>query len=286
MNIGFVALTDAGWSTERNVESIENGDHDPKVRGFTVPNAEISLDGAVDPYFKGVANLVWKIDSEGETGVELEEAYALTTSLPANLQLKFGQFFAEFGRQNPQHPHSWAFVDQPIVMSRMFGAEGLRSQGLRLSWLLPTSFYSEAMIAVMNSTGGTTYSFRSEDSPEIHGGEVVDRRVDGFGDMLIVRDLQPRSISRRLKQWSSACRVHSVRTMPEDPQERKSLERTHTGSGSPRQLRRDSPSFPFKAKRWSDATRRPSASRPSCRRWFGRRRQSRIGAHTRSCYGV
>jgi len=186
MNIGFVALTDAGWSSQEDVESIENGDHDPKVRGFTVPNAEISLDGAVDPYFKGFANLVWKIDSKGETGVELEEAYALTTSLPANLQLKFGQFFAEFGRQNPQHPHSWAFVDQPLVMSQMFGAEGLRSQGLRLSWLLPTSFYTEAMIGVMNSTGGTVYSFRSEDSPDIHGGQIEERAVKDFGDMMFV----------------------------------------------------------------------------------------------------
>src|SRR5258707_838450 len=53
MNIGFVTLADGGWSTEQNVPSIELGDHDPVVRGFTMPNAEISLDGAVDPYFRG-----------------------------------------------------------------------------------------------------------------------------------------------------------------------------------------------------------------------------------------
>ncbi|HEX2723857.1 MAG TPA: hypothetical protein VHM24_13155, partial [Gemmatimonadaceae bacterium] len=104
MNIGFVALTDAGWSSADDVEALQRGDHDPKVRGFTIPNAEISLDGAVDPYFKGFSNIVLKIQPDGETGIELEEAYLLTTSLPANLQLKAGQFFAEFGRQNPQHP--------------------------------------------------------------------------------------------------------------------------------------------------------------------------------------
>src|SRR3954470_8195309 len=175
MNIGFVALTDAGWSSASDVGSIERGDHDPKVRGFTIPNAEISLDGAVDPYFKGFSNIVLKIDSAGETGIELEEAYALTTSLPANLQLKFGQFFTEFGRQNPQHPHAWAFVDQPLVMSRMFGAEGLRSQGLRLSWLLPTSFYTEAMVTVSNSSGESAWSFRNPESSQIHGG-VVDQK--------------------------------------------------------------------------------------------------------------
>jgi hypothetical protein len=155
------------------------------VRGFTIPNAELALDGAVDPYFKGFSNIVLKLDSAGETGIELEEAYALTTSLPANLQLKFGQFFTEFGRQNPQHPHAWAFVDQPLVMSRMFGPEGLRSQGIRLSWLFPTSFYTEAMVAVMNATGSTTFSFRSPESSEIHGGQVFTRGVQRASDLLI-----------------------------------------------------------------------------------------------------
>jgi hypothetical protein len=186
MNIGFVSLTDAGWSTEKDVESLQLGDHDPKVRGFTLPNSELSLDGAVDPYFKGFSNIVFKLDKSGETGVELEEAFLLTTSLPANLQIKAGQFFAEFGRQNPQHPHAWAFVDQPLVMSRMFGPDGLRSQGIRLSWLLPTPFYTEALLAIANSEGGTTSSFRSEESSEIHGGSIVTREVERFSDMLIV----------------------------------------------------------------------------------------------------
>ena len=185
MNIGFVALADAGWSTTRDVLSLSTGDHDPRVRGFTIPNAELTLEGAVDPYFKGVSNIVFKLDENGETGVELEEVYALTTSLPANLQIKAGQFFTEFGRQNAQHPHSWAFVDQPLVLGRMFGAEGLRSQGLRLSWLLPTPFYTEAMVTVANSTNGTTFSFRSEESSAIHGGVAMDRPVLGFRDMLV-----------------------------------------------------------------------------------------------------
>jgi hypothetical protein len=42
------------------------------------------------------------------------------------------------------------------------------------------------MIGVFNSKGGTTSSFRSPDSPEIHGGTPVERPVNGLGDMLIV----------------------------------------------------------------------------------------------------
>ena len=186
MNVSFVGLTDFGWSSTPDVEKLQAGDHDPKVRGFSVRNAELALDGAVDPYFKGFTNIVYKLDNNGETAVELEEMFVLTTSLPNNLQLKVGQFFAEFGRQNPQHPHSWGFADQPLVLNRMFGPDGLRSQGIRLSWLLPTDFYSEASLAVMNSSGGAASSFRSEESGTIHGGAAIDRSVKGIGDMLYV----------------------------------------------------------------------------------------------------
>ena len=82
MNLSFVGLTDAGWSTEPDVGSLQLGDHDPQVRGFTIPNGELALDGTVDPYFKGFTNIVYKLDDKGETGVELEEMYFLTTSLP------------------------------------------------------------------------------------------------------------------------------------------------------------------------------------------------------------
>jgi hypothetical protein len=186
MNIGFVGIVDAGWSTESDVPSLQLGDHDPRSRGFTIPNAELTLDGSVDPFFQGFANVVYKLDEEGETVVELEEVYFLTSSLPGNLQVKGGQFFAEFGRQNQQHPHAWAFVDQPLVLARLLGPEGLRSQGVRASWLLPTAWYTEAMVALMNSAGETAFSFRSEESPDIHGGLPEEREVKGLGDLLIV----------------------------------------------------------------------------------------------------
>jgi len=186
MNVSFVGLTDFGWSDEPNVPALQVGDHDPHVRGFTIPNAELALDGTVDPYFKGFANIVYKIDRLGETNVELEEMYLLSSSLPKNLQLKAGQYFVDFGRQNTQHPHAWAFADEPLVLNRMFGPDGLRSQGARLSWLAPTSWYTEAMVSVMNSAGGTTQSFRSEESTEIHGGRLLDREVRSAKDLMIV----------------------------------------------------------------------------------------------------
>lgn len=186
LNLSLDGLIAAGASTARDVPALQTGGHDPSQRGFTVQNVEAVLEGAVDPYFRGQANIVLQITPAGETIVELEEAYATTSSLPKGLQVKAGQFFTEFGRLNPQHPHSWDFVDQPLVNGRIFGADGLRSTGVRLSWLMPTSFYSEAFIALQNSQGGTARSFRSLPGETLFGREIHGREVASLTDLLIV----------------------------------------------------------------------------------------------------
>ena len=192
MNISFDVLMDVGGSTMADPSQfLELGDHDPGNNGFSLRNAEIAIDGAVDPYFKGYGNIAYKLDQNDETGVELEEAYLVTTSLPADLQVKAGQFFAAFGRQNSQHPHSWAFVDQPIILNRTLGPDGLRNVGAQLSWLVPTPFYTEAFLGVFNGQGGTAFSFRNEGEDvdgvlRVHGRETIDRTLRGPGDMLFV----------------------------------------------------------------------------------------------------
>lgn len=193
MNLSFDALLDLGTTTERDPSAwLELGDHDPLQRGFSLRNAELVLDGAVDPYFKGAANLVFKLDRDNETEVELEETYVQTTSLPGNFQAKAGQFFANFGRQNSQHPHQWAFVDDPIILARLLGPEGLRNVGVQASWLAPTPFYSEAFLGIFNSGGGTAYQFRNLGQPDaagvqrVHGRATVDRGLDNPGDLLFV----------------------------------------------------------------------------------------------------
>ena len=186
LNLSLDALIAAGGSTAAAVGDLQLGGHDPAQRGFTVQNVEIVFDAAVDPYFRGQANVVMQVDPEGETVVELEEAYATTTSLPHGLQLKAGQFLSEFGRLNPSHPHSWDFADQPLVSGRFFGGDGLRSVGARLSWLLPTRFYSEAYLTVQNSQGETLPSFRSVPGERLFGREIGETKVAGLADLLIV----------------------------------------------------------------------------------------------------
>jgi hypothetical protein len=187
INLSFDALVAAGTSTANDIEKLQLGGHDPKQRGFTVQNLETVFEGKVDPYFRGQANIVFQIDPEGETTLEAEEAYLETMSLPWNLQVKAGQFFTEFGRLNPTHPHAWEFVDQPLVNGRFLGEDGLRSAGARVSWLMPTPFYSELFFAFQNSQGGTAFSFRNDHESELFFGRPhTQGSVKNMGDMLFV----------------------------------------------------------------------------------------------------
>ena len=194
VDIGMVATFAAGGSTASDLEALQPGGHDPNQRGFSVQGVELNLQGAVDPYFRGNANVLFGIDADGESFLELEEAWAETVSLPGRLQIRGGQFLTDFGRVNTQHPHAWGFVDAPLVNARFLGADGLRNPGARISWLAPTPFYSELFLAVQNSQGETAAGFRS--SGHSHGGEDEaevpfgyrhadnDRGVRNMGDLL------------------------------------------------------------------------------------------------------
>jgi hypothetical protein len=190
VDISLDGLFGAGWSTEHDPElqDLEGGGHDPRKRGFTVRGVEISMMGAVDPYLDGEMHLVDFIDPiPGENVVELEEAFMTTRSLPKGLQLKAGQFLTEFGRINPTHPHAWAWLDEPIINTRVFGPDGMRAPGARLSWLVPVEWFSQVYVAVQNANGEQMSSFLAnqaffEERP-IGGRPFVYRDVRSLEDL-------------------------------------------------------------------------------------------------------
>jgi hypothetical protein len=203
MNISLDALFAVGTSTEKeaSIRQLEGGGHDPHKRGFTVQNVELFIAGAVDPYLDGAMNLIHFIDPEGETVVELEECYLTTRSLPCGLQVKAGQFFTEFGRLNPQHPHSWHWQDQPIINTRLFGPDGMRGPGVRLSWLVPVEWFSQLFVGAQNANGETLASFLAseeffEERP-IGGRPFVEQDVRDLADLAY--------LIRWENSWTSCC---------------------------------------------------------------------------------
>jgi hypothetical protein len=185
--LGAAGTSSAGEAELRNLEA---GGHDPKNRGFTVQNVELTLSGVVDPYLRGDSNIVLQIDESGETVIELEEAYLTTLDLPLHLQLKAGQFFTGFGRLNPTHPHTWDFVDQPVINSRLFGPDGLRSQGAQLAWLTPLPFFAELTASVQNAHGETATSFRSVPGATMAGRVLIERPSESAKDLLCLLRLR------------------------------------------------------------------------------------------------
>ncbi len=187
MNISFDGQFALAYSSDRDLDRLEVGDHDPLQRGFNARNLELALDGAVDPYFEGFANIVLKLNNDNETEIEAEEAFLQTTSLPWGLQLKAGQFFSAFGRINPTHPHTWDFADDPLVHGEFLGSDGLRGVGAQIAWTVPVSWYSQFLFGVQNGRGNTGFSFRNPGADGTFFGRLTtDREARGVQDFVYI----------------------------------------------------------------------------------------------------
>ena len=173
IDVSLDVLFYAGFSSENDdsISTLQGGGHDPKSRGYTLGQAELSLSGVVDPYFTAEAHILSLVNTaSGESAFEVEEAFLTTTGLPLGLQLEVGYFLTEFGIVNAQHPHVWDWLDMPVVNSRMFGGDGMRQGGFRASWLLPTAWFSQIHFGMQNANGVTMASFLGGELAHVHGG--------------------------------------------------------------------------------------------------------------------
>ncbi len=201
IDVSVDTLLAAGTSTatDAQIELLEGGGHDPKRRGFTLQQSELSFAGAVDPYFTGEMHVVFT-----DSDTELEEAFLTTQALPYGLQVQAGQFLTDFGRINPTHPHAWDWMDQPVVNTRMFGPDGLRNPGVRLGWLAPLPWFSQVHLGAQNATGDNTVSFLGDDGGgHTHGDDDGDEPT-GVGDRPVVpRDIQNLGDLLYLTRWEN-----------------------------------------------------------------------------------
>src|SRR5258708_26055795 len=144
LNPDISAILDSDVGYQRRAPSFLNGD-DPSLNagpsthalGLAVQEVELAFSAIVDPYFKGEVYLT----IPNLSGIEVEEAFATTTSLPWNLQVKAGSFRSAFGRQNGQHLHVQDFTRRPLVNAAFLGPDGLRGAALQVSWLSPLPFF-------------------------------------------------------------------------------------------------------------------------------------------------
>lgn len=203
VDLSLDVMTVGGMSTveDKEIQMLQAGGHDPKRRGFTLQQVELSAQGAIDPYVRGYIHMVYLLNAENESQFELEEAYLVTQTLPWGLQAKAGHFLTSFGRINPSHPHAWDFVDQPVILSRIFGPDGLRNPGLQMSWVPDLPWHSELVGSIQNAAGGTAVSFLSRMEAEENFGEAF------AGHPFIDREvMSPRDIAY-LARWANTVEI-------------------------------------------------------------------------------
>ena len=130
------------------------GSASTEAAGFNMQEVEFGFQGAVDPYFR--ADVFLTIPNL--SGLEVEEAFVTTSSLPLDLQVKAGIFRSALGRQNGQHLHTQSFTRRPLLNASYLAADGLRAPGAQVSWLAPLPFFLQLNLEAFSTPllGGDT----------------------------------------------------------------------------------------------------------------------------------
>jgi len=108
-------------------------------KGFGLGHTELSLNAPVDDLFTGRLTVVLESHA-GESGIELEEAFVDTVSLPFGVNVRAGRFLSQVGYLNARHTHSDDFAQRPAVYRALLGGHWF-DDGVRLGALLPTPFF-------------------------------------------------------------------------------------------------------------------------------------------------
>ncbi len=130
-------------------------------RGFNLDSAELFIFSPIDPYANMYVNL-----PVTEDGIALEEAYAVTTSLPEGFQVKGGKFKSNFSRLDAQHPHAWDFWDIALPYRAFLGPEGLGGEkGVQVTYLPALPIYTQLGVEMLQGENNLLFGADAQDGP-------------------------------------------------------------------------------------------------------------------------
>ncbi len=119
--------------------------------GFAVGETELIMSANVDDKFTAYLTAALAFE-DGESELELEEAWVETTALPAGLSARFGRMFSGIGYQNERHMHTWDFADQALPYDAFLDGRYV-DNGVQVRWLAPTDLYVELSGEIMQGEG-------------------------------------------------------------------------------------------------------------------------------------
>jgi hypothetical protein len=124
----------------------------------TVRDVELFVAADVDTFARAYAiiaahpkSFTRGTEDYGSAKPHVEEAAIQTTSLPYNLSIRAGRFFADFGYIPRRHAHDLPFIDRPGSVAQIF-AEA-QADGVEVTWLAPTPFFLKFTAAYASRFG-------------------------------------------------------------------------------------------------------------------------------------
>jgi len=112
-------------------ESSADGEGNDKLSAREV---ELVFGHPIDPYSRQDATMTFSDFEEPS----VEEAYITHWGLPGEIKARLGRLRPKIGKASAIHRDTLDTVDEPLVVARFLGAEGLSRTGLELSGFLPT----------------------------------------------------------------------------------------------------------------------------------------------------
>ena len=171
MDIGAVGDF-VGNITQRNVEQAQAGTFAGRENRFFPREVELMVFGQIDPYARGEVRIEAAEefeDGERDIHVSLAEANLTLLTLPFGTQAKLGLMRNRFGLLNERHREALPQIDQPNVLTRFIGEEGLRESGAEVTWVAPLPFYLEALAGVFNGDNDEAFGRGSLKAPLVTG---------------------------------------------------------------------------------------------------------------------
>lgn len=143
-DIGVVADTVYSYTSSRDDEEGNNR--------LSVREVELIIGSDIDPYSRLDVTAAFS----DEEDPSLEEAYITRFGLPLDATARLGKFKPKVGKVLQIHRDSLETVDNPLVIQRYFGVEGLNKSGVDLTVPLnvPWDLSHEATIGVIEGGNG------------------------------------------------------------------------------------------------------------------------------------
>ncbi|MGL6122668.1 MAG: hypothetical protein ACRC1W_06525 [Shewanella sp.] len=132
--------------TNPNISAVLNGYYQTGERplsetseGFGLGETELAMSANIDDMFYGKVTAVIEMH-DGETELNLEEAFIQTMAMPGGFSIRGGRFLSDMGYLNNQHLHTDSFTDRPMVYRAFLGGHYF-DDGIRFNYVAPTDLY-------------------------------------------------------------------------------------------------------------------------------------------------